>query len=395
MRFEVKAMRDGGAVTRLALDASDEADAARLAKAQGYAVLSVRSLQPLRALGRRRQQFPLGMFAQELLTLLEAGLAVVESLETLREKESHPDRAQVLARIVAGLYEGQPLSQTLAAQPEVFPPLFVATVRASEKTSDLPEALRRYVAYQGQLDVVKKKLVSAAIYPFLLLGVGSLVVAFLLLYVVPRFSRIFEDMGTNIPALAKLLVRWGSFVNEHGVTVLIVGATLIALFVAWLSRKSTHVWLLAQLSKIPAVGERVRVYQLARFYRTVGMLLRGGMPIMTSLAMTSELLQSNLQVRLKLASEGVREGRSISQTMEAHGLTTPVALRMLRVGERTGQMGEMMERIAAFYDEEIARWVDWFAKVFEPVLMLFIGAVIGTVVVMMYFPIFELAGSIQ
>ena len=209
MRFEVKAMRDGGAVTRLALDASDEADAARLAKAQGYAVLSVRSLQPLRALGRRRQQFPLGMFAQELLTLLEAGLAVVESLETLREKESHPDRAQVLARIVAGLYEGQPLSQTLAAQPEVFPPLFVATVRASEKTSDLPEAFRRYVAYQGQLDVVKKKLVSAAIYPFLLLGVGSLVVAFLLLYVVPRFSRIFEDMGTNIPALAKLLTRRG------------------------------------------------------------------------------------------------------------------------------------------------------------------------------------------
>jgi general secretion pathway protein F len=316
MRFEVKAMRDGGAVTRLALDASDEADAARLAKAQGYAVLSVRSLQPLRALGRRRQQFPLGMFAQELLTLLEAGLAVVESLETLREKESHPDRAQVLARIVAGLYEGQPLSQTLAAQPEVFPPLFVATVRASEKTSDLPEALRRYVAYQGQLDVVKKKLVSAAIYPFLLLGVGSLVVAFLLLYVVPRFSRIFEDMGTNIPALAKLLVRWGSFVNEHGVTVLIVGATLIALFVAWLSRKSTHVWLLAQLSKIPAVGERVRVYQLARFYRTLGMLLTGGISVVPALGMVAGLLDPDLRARLDTATRMVREGRSMSVAME-------------------------------------------------------------------------------
>jgi general secretion pathway protein F len=125
------------------------------------------------------------------------------------------------------------------------------------------------------------------------------------------------------------------------------------------------------------------------------MLLRGGMPILSSLSMTSELLHTHLRVRLQLAAEGVREGRSISQSMEAHGLTTPVALRMLRVGERTGQMGEMMERIAAFYDEEIARWVDWFARVFEPVLMLFIGAVIGTVVVMMYFPIFELAGSIQ
>lgn len=395
MRFEVKAMREGGAVTRLALDASDEYDASRLAKAQGYAVLSVRSLQPFRALGQRRHAFPLGMFAQELLTLLEAGLAMVESLETLKEKESHPERAQVLSRIVASLYEGQPLSQALAAQPEVFPPLFVATVRASEKTSDLPEALRRYVAYQSQLDVVKKKLVSAAIYPFLLLGVGSMVVAFLLLYVVPRFSRIFEDMGTNIPALAKVLVKWGGFVNERGGTVAIVGGIAVTLFLLWISRKSTHAWLLAQLSRIPAIGERVRVYQLARFYRTVGMLLRGGMPILSSLSMTSELLHAHLRVRLQLAAEGVREGRSISQSMEAHGLTTPVALRMLRVGERTGQMGEMMERIAAFYDEEIARWVDWFARVFEPVLMLFIGAVIGTVVVMMYFPIFELAGSIQ
>jgi general secretion pathway protein F len=139
----------------------------------------------------------------------------------------------------------------------------------------------------------------------------------------------------------------------------------------------------------------VRVYQLARFYRTLGMLLRGGIAIMPSLAMTTGLLQGHLRGQLAEAAGKIREGMPISQAMEGCGLTTPVSSRMLRVGEQTGQMGEMMERIARFYDEEIARWVDWFIRLFEPLLMLLIGAVIGLIVVLMYFPIFELAGGLQ
>jgi general secretion pathway protein F len=134
---------------------------------------------------------------------------------------------------------------------------------------------------------------------------------------------------------------------------------------------------------------------LARFYRTLGMLLRGGIPIMPSLNMTAGLLQGNLREQLTQASRKISEGAPISQAMDACGLTTPVSSRMLRVGERTGQMGEMMERIAHFYDDEIARWVDWFIRLFEPLLMLVIGVAIGGIVVLMYFPIFELAGSLQ
>jgi general secretion pathway protein F len=125
------------------------------------------------------------------------------------------------------------------------------------------------------------------------------------------------------------------------------------------------------------------------------MLLRGGTPVVTALDMVSGLLMTALRDPLQRATHAIREGRSISESMEGHGLTTPVALRMLRVGERTGQMGEMMERIAAFYDEENARWVDWITKLIEPLLMVVIGLIIGVIVVLMYFPIFELAGSIQ
>jgi general secretion pathway protein F len=139
----------------------------------------------------------------------------------------------------------------------------------------------------------------------------------------------------------------------------------------------------------------MHIYQLARFYRTLAMLLKGGIPVVTALDMVSGLLQPVLQGRLKLASLAIREGQPISRAMEAQELTTPVALRMLRVGERTGNMGEMMERIAGFYDEEMARWVEWFTKLFEPVLMALIGLVIGVIVILMYMPVFDLAGSIQ
>ncbi len=398
MRFEVRVLRPGSGVTTMQLDAASADAAAAQVRQQGYSVLKVKADQALslrRLRARDSRSFPLGLFSQELLTLLEAGLSVVDAIDTLKEKESRAERQLLLAQVVASLYEGQSLSQALEQFPVVFPPLYVATVRASEKTGDLPEALARYVAYQAQLDIVRKKIVSAAIYPIMLSGAGLLVILFLLGYVVPRFSRIFEDLGRDVPFMSRMLIKWGGLVHDHGWTLAVVGVGALAAFITWATRPQSRRWMFEKMTTIPAIGERMRIYQLARFYRTVGMLLRGGMPIMPSLSMTADLLQGPLRSRLAESAKKVREGMPISVAMEAHGLTTPVSLRMLRVGERTGRMGEMMERIAHFYDDEIARWVDWFVRLFEPLLMTFIGIVIGGIVVLMYFPIFELAGSIQ
>ena len=218
---------------------------------------------------------------------------------------------------------------------------------------------------------------------------------FLLGYVVPKFALVYEGTKTTLPWMSQQLLNWGMLLQNHGELLLvgIVGAVSGAVYA--LSRPSVREALLLKLWHIPAVGERMHVYQLARFYRTLAMLLKGGIPVVTALDMVSGLLQPALRGQLKLASTSIREGRTISQAMEAYELTRPVALRMLRVGERTGDMGEMMERIAAFYDEEMARWVEWFTKMFEPLLMALIGAVIGGIVILMYMPIFDLAGSVQ
>jgi general secretion pathway protein F len=380
----------------LLLDARDARDADEQVQAQGYRVLGVRPAHTLplpRFFGSAR--FPLVLFTQELLALLRSGISLLEAIETLTEKESRGGTATVLAGLAQRLKEGQSFSSSLQAFPQTFPDLYVATVRASERSGSLPEALGRYVAYQTQLDGVKKHLVSASIYPAILIVVGGFVCLFLLGYVVPRFSHIYEDIGGDLPWLTRLLMAWGAFVEKRGVLLLgLLGAAIVGI-VTWLRQPSAKRWISRQLARIPAVGERARVYQLTRFYRTVGMLLSGGAPVTQALSMVSGLLNQQLQQRLEQATRSIREGQPISVSLDAQAMTTPVALRMLRVGERTGQMGEMMERIAAFHEEELARWVERFTRIFEPLLMALIGVVIGGIVVLMYFPIFELAGSMH
>ena len=273
--------------------------------------------------------------------------------------------------------------------------LYIATVRASEKTGDLPEALSRYVAYEHQLGLVRKKIISASIYPALLVCVGGLVIMFLLGFVVPKFSHIYEGTGGNLPFLSKVLLAWGTFIESYGKQMLIAVIVGVATLSYGLSLGAVRKWFTQLIWRIPALGERLRIFQLARFYRTLGMLLTGGTPIIPALESVSGLLQVSLRSKMREASQAISHGQTISMAMESTGLTTPVALRMLRVGERGGKIGDMMERIAAFYDEELARWIDWFTKLFEPILMLVIGLVIGVVVLLLYMPIFELAGNIQ
>lgn len=393
MRYQVKAVKAGGAVVSLSLDARDDRDANEQARAQGYVVLGVRRLGGLASLGSAR--FPLVLFTQELLALLRSGIGLVEAIETLSEKEGRAATARVLGGLLARLREGQSLSSALQAFPDAFPDLYVATVRASERSGGLAEALARYIAYQTQLDSVKKHLVSASIYPVILIAVGAVVTLFLLGYVVPRFSHIYEDIGGDLPWLTRMLMAWGRFVEARGGMMLAAIAAAVAGVVLWFRQPGSRQRLARLFMRIPAIGERARVYQLTRFYRTVGMLLVGGTPIVQALGMVSGLLDQALRRNLDVAVARIREGQSISVALDGQGLTTPVALRMLRVGERTGMMGDMMERTAAFHEEELSRWVERFTRTFEPLLMAVIGIVVGGIVLLMYFPIFELAGSIQ
>lgn len=389
MKFSVRGLDAQGLAQQQIVDALSAVEAQAQMVAQGWMVVDVTRK---RAQSRRRE-FSQLLFTQELLALLEAGLAVVEAIDTLAEKENRPESRQVLERILNGLREGRPLSQALELSGE-FPQLYVATVKAAEKTSNLPEALARYLRYQGQIEEMKKQLINAAIYPTLLLAVGGLVTLFLLMYVVPRLAGIYDDMR-NLPWAARMLMQWGLIMRDHAATVLIgLGASIVA--VGWLAtRPAVHSFMAHQLWNIPWLRSQWRIFTLARFYRASGLLLHGGIPAVTALSMCADLLHPALRPGVMVAIGHVSEGKPISQSLYDEGLTTPVAVRLIRVGEKSGRLGDMLERVARFYDDDIDRWLNWLTRLISPLLMLVIGVVIGGIVFLLYLPIFELVGNLH
>jgi len=375
-------------------EAASVDEAVRQAREAGLTVLA--APRQVRRPRLKRSRFPLMLFSTELLALLKAGLNIVEAMEALTRRERAGSARPVLENLKRRLQEGMPFSNALASQPELFPELYIAAIRASERTGNIQEALERFLNYRQQMDRLKKKLLSSALYPSLIIVVGVLVMLFLLVYVLPRFSQVYQEQGDALPAATRWLIAWGGLVAEHGGLVFAGTAAALALCGVWLTRPGTRALLVRQLWRLPALGERLRLFQLARFYRTMSMLLSGGIPLVQALKMAARLLpQPALAAGLSGATREIEEGHPVTAAMARHGLTDDIAARLLLAGERNGELGAMMERIANFYDDDMANWLDWASRLFEPLLMTVVGALVGAVVLLMYMPIFDLAGSLQ
>ena len=338
--------------------------------------------------------FPLSLFSQELLALLSAGLNLTEALSTLQAKERHAPAREMLAAILRSLHEGRSFSDVLAEHPRHFPDVYVATVRAAERTGDLPDALARYIAYQLQFEALRKKLTSASVYPVMLLVVGGLVTLFLLGYVVPRFSVVYESSGRDIPWLSSVLLAFGQLIHTHWPFVL-GGLIAAGCALGWgLSQPPMRAWLLDKLLSFPLLAARAEAFRLSRFYHALSLLLASGIALPRAMSMVGGLLGAAQRERLAQCRAAVEQGRRLSSALLDAQLVDPVAESLIKVGERSGQLAGMLERAARFSDDAFSRWLDGASRLIEPILMAVIGIVIGTVVVLMYIPIFDLAGSL-
>jgi len=343
----------------------------------------------------RHRSFPLRLFSQELAVLLAAGIPLLEGLVTLREKEASAPVAQALDAVIAKLQDGQPLSAALKSQPQAFDALFIAVVQSSERTGQIEEALREHAAYLGWVDALRGKLLSASIYPLTLIVAGMAVIVFLLLFVVPRFAGILEGVGGELPAASQLLISTGRLSGEHPwATAAAALALLLAPVLAW-RHAGLRAWVTARLWQAPLLGPKLHLLALAQFYRTSSMLLGAGVPAMSALGTAREVISERLRARLDAAIDSVGRGERLSVALQLAGLTTPVSLRMIRVGERSGGLGPMLRKAAEFYDEELSRLTELVTRVVNPVLMLIMGVVIGGIVVLMYLPIFQLVEQVQ
>lgn len=392
MHFRAKVLNQSMAVELLEVDASNEAEARRFIESSGARVLDLRAGRAALAGRPRQKAFNLTVFNQQLHSLLEAGQTVVDVIEVLGKNDRRGRHRAIYDTLLQGLQHGNQLSDAMAVLPSVFPPLYVAMVRASETTGTVHATVKRYMQYQRQVDEIRNKLAAAATYPAILLGVGGMVVMFLMLYVLPRFSEVYDDAG---PARAVGFVQfWGTFVRHN--TLLAWGGVLgfAAVLVALVLNPAVRAAAYRKLLDTPWIGERVWLLQLARLYRTLGMLLHSGVSILAAMRMTQASLPLAMQGDLSAAVLAVSEGQPMSVVMSRYKLSTEIAQRLLLAGESSGNLDVMMERIADFYDQETALWIDTAGRLIEPALMIGIGLVIGAIVLMLYSPIFDLANIV-
>lgn len=386
--YTVTILQGGKRVNETVLAASPDDASARII-AGGGIVLQVQE-RP----ARKEKRFPLNLFLQELIALLEAGLVVVEAVEALRESSRDGGTSLVLDTLVKKLYEGAQLSQAMMALPALFPPLLINTVASSEQTGHLPEALKRFQFYESRMEILRKRIKSTLLYPTIVIAAGGIILFFLLGFIIPRFSVVFDGMK-NPSASAQLILWWGRLTQTHGSLLLAGCAAAVAGVVMAVRSPRLRQRALGLLLRIPALRQQHQLSVLVRFYRTLGLLLQGGLPAPDALMLSREILPATHRQQVEQVIRDVAAGESLSRMLEAQRMTTPVASRLLQVGERSGELPAMCERIAAFYDESLERAIETFSKIFEPILMMVVGGIVGLVVFLLYMPIFELAGGLQ
>ena len=400
VQFQLVVRTAAGAVQTLNVAAHDAGAARAAAARDGLQVLgcSERSgMARTRAAdnGGRRLGLDIANFSFELASLMAAGLSVADALRTLAAKEPPGARRNALLDVAEGINEGQPLSAALERHPGRYPALLVATVQASEQTGDLSTSLLRYAEHQQVVKSLRDKVVGAAIYPLLLLAVGCVVIVFLVAVVVPKFATLIESTRHALPWSSAMLMAWGRFAAQHGWELAVTAVVVLALVVGFVRQLIRSGGKAAWLDAVPLIGPTIRQFRHAQLYRTLGMLVRGGIAVPRALQLGASLLGDADRLRLQRAVQLIYEGRSLSAALQGAELSDPVATSMLTVAERTGALAEILERIAQFHDASLQRSVNLSSRLFEPVLMIFIGLVVGAIVVMMYLPIFDLASSLQ
>jgi general secretion pathway protein F len=303
-----------------------------------------------------------------------------------------------MQRLLEALRQGEPLSSALQSSGH-FSTALLACVKASELTGDLPDSLARFAANATRIRQLRSRLVSACVYPALLISVAGLVVLFLLIYVVPRFALVLEGAARDMSSMSRLLITVGTSMAQFQTPLLLGLGTLVG-GTTWVIVRAMRAGRLGSMmmglaARMPGLRVLVRTYGQAQLARTGAMLARSGVPALKALAMCRGLLALPDQVRLDRALAAATSGAPLAPSLHEAGLVDTLGLRVLRVAEQTGALDVALDRLADVHDAVVERALERLTRVIEPVLMLMIGSVVGGIVVLMYLPIFQLAASIR
>lgn len=395
MQFNVRTFHaSSGAIAERAMEAANAQEIQQILAQQGLTALSIMPGQR-QLLPARRAVFDIVLFCEELRTLLSSGMSLVEAVETLCSKDNGDHRRAVLMEIRQRLLEGKPLSAALSLSHFSFPLLLIASIRASERTSRIEQALDEYIGYEKVGQELAKKIVSAAVYPSIVIGFGALVSTFMLAYVVPRFSKVYGDFADSISFSTMMLMKVGQFIGDY-FWLLLLAALLLAgaLYLLYRNGKLQTLFL-RLLSRFSVAKYYLRLYQLARVYQTLSMLLKGGYTLADAIPLSHNLaFDRGLRQQIMDARGAVMEGKRLSTAFAAHGLTDSVSERLLQVGERSGNLSKILDIISHGYRQEFTLFIERVTRLAEPLLLMAVGIMIGAIIILMYMPVFDLAGGL-
>lgn len=343
----------------------------------------------------KRNRFDTALFATQLRALLSAGISVPEAIQTLAQNEPQTYQRLILQSIGRDLTVGLSLSAALKQQGELFDSMLVATVMSAERSGNLQASLQRYSRFTTARTLMRNRLLSMLIYPSVLAFVGFIVVAFLLLFVVPRFAATIRQGRATISFSSQILLTVSQFLSEYG----IVLALVLVFFVSTVVLVPTvRTKILAATTSLPLFDSlgllRKRFWQ-SQFFDAAALLLNAGFTVTQAIRAASMLLPKSAKTNVEAAAIEIEQGQSISNTLASHGLATGISLAMIRAGENSGTLGEQLLAAAQFLEDGLLRDLERWLKAAEPVLMLIIGAITGLVLALLYIPIFELAGSLK
>ena len=336
------------------------------------------------------------VFNQELATLLKAGMPLVQSLDILRRRVTNPVFKHVVDDVYERVRSGSALSEAFEAHGALFPGVYTASLLAGEKSGNLEQVLRRYVSYVKIVSGVKRKTISALVYPVILVVLSMIVVTVIVVKVVPEFGNFYNQFGKELPLSTRFIVALSEFVTSY--FVLIFGAIALAAFGfwSWVRLPGQRARLDRMILKLPMLGPIAQKFSTSQGARTLATLLGGGIPLVNALDVTSRSLSNQYMAgELTSAAQQVREGRSLALAMQDSGAFPDVAIKMVEVGESTGALQEMLNSLADFYDEEIETNLGRFITVIEPLLLVVMGIVIAGLLLSLYLPLFNLSSALS
>ena len=398
--FRAKVGWPDGTVAEEAVQAADSAAARLEMERRGGHVFEVRR-EGFSFGGRRRRRGRIKtrdflIFNQELIALLKAGLPVIHSLELLLERQESPVLRRVLGDIREKVNAGAAISDAFAEQGDLFPRLYWTSLKAGEKSGEIESVLRRYVKYQRTIMALTRKVVSTLVYPAILITLSIGLIAILMTVVIPKFQEFFGDFQAELPLLTIVVIRVATFLRAN--ILYLLGALVVGGFFLsrWLKSRAGAEWGDSVILKLPVVGGIFRRFSITQFTRSLATLLGGGTPLVPALENASAAVGNRFVARqIADVIPRVREGGELFRALESTGIFTNLTIEMIKVGEASGALEEMLTSVSEFYDEEIDLLLARVISFVEPAILVIMGGVIMTVLLSVYLPIFKLMSQIK